>query len=394
MSDARDENLIEREAPRRSVEAGAVRGERSISPVGASSGMTGKALAVAALTGAGLLFLATTWGHDKPKKPATAPQPARQTVAFEPARPDQMPPSLATTGQSGQPGAAAVGPDGQVVPAIQPGAAGSAPTSSSQMTPAQKAAALMESARRAPLTAYAANQGPGLPGEAGTGLLPAVGDVVPTAAAASEPSELDRLRRGSTIAMARATQLPDRNFLITAGTNIPCILQTAMDTSAPGYVTCLIPNDVYSDNGSVVLMEKGTKVLGEYHSGMTQGQNRLFVLWDRAVTPKGVAIALASPASDSLGRAGFDGAIDTQFWKRFGGALLFSIVDDASNIASQHLANGELNYTTTVPSQAASIALQNSINIGPILRKNQGSEVSILVAQDFNFSGVYGLHPR
>ena len=97
-----------------------------------------------------------------------------------------------------------------------------------------------------------------------------------------------------------------------------------MDSTTPGYVTCLVPRDVYSDNGAVVLMEKGTRVLGEYRAGLRQGQRRLFVLWTRAVTPDGVAIALASPAADALGRAGFDGEIDTHFWERFGGALLLS----------------------------------------------------------------------
>lgn len=70
-------------------------------------------------------------------------------------------------------------------------------------------------------------------------------------------------------------------------------------------------------NSAVVLMEKGTRVLGEYRSGMRQGQHRLFVLWTRAVTPAGVAVGLASPAADPLGRAGFDGALDTHFWDRF-----------------------------------------------------------------------------
>ena len=43
---------------------------------------------------------------------------------------------------------------------------------------------------------------------------------------------------------------------------------------------------------------------------------------------------------------------------------------------------------------AAGIAVQNSINIPPSLRKAQGAEVSIFVAQDFDFPGVYGLRSR
>ena len=61
----------------------------------------------------------------------------------------------------------------------------------------------------------------------------------------------------------------------------------------------------------------------------------MFVLWSRAKTPTGVVVTLASPATDSLGRAGFDGEIDTHFFERFGGALLLSIVADGSQIASR-----------------------------------------------------------
>jgi type IV secretion system protein VirB10 len=220
---------------------------------------------------------------------------------------------------------------------------------------------------------------------------PALAETVPAILPAPPATELDQLRRGSTLGQARASRLPDRNFLIVAGSAIPCLLQTAMDTATPGYVTCLIPRDVLSDNGAVVLLEKGTRVLGESHSALRQGQTRLFVLWTRAVTPAGVAIRLESPAADALGRAGFDGQLDTHFWDRFGGALLLSIVDGgAAALTGRDATQG----TTHLPSDAAAVALQNSVNIPPSLRKAQGAEVSIFVAQDFDFSGVYGLQAR
>jgi type IV secretion system protein VirB10 len=224
------------------------------------------------------------------------------------------------------------------------------------------------------------------------GLLSSGGPVPALESAVSgAATELDQLRRGSAIGLARASRLPNRNFLIVAGSSIPCLLQTAMDTATPGYVSCVIPRDVYSDNGAVVLLEKGAKVLGEYRSSLKQGQSRLFVLWTRAVTPAGVAIRLESPAADALGRAGFDGDLDTHFWDRFGGALLLSIVDDGSYA----LAGGAgQSNTARVPSDAAAVALQNSIAVPPSLRKAQGAEVSIFVAQDFDFSAVYGLKAR
>ncbi len=372
---------------------GAATADRTISPVsGRLGGFGAKAATLAGLlAGCGVFIFATL--HHAPVKSKTPLQPASQVVAFEPAKQDPAPvpaPTLAAPGL-GAPTLDPSSPTGTPaqVPALQPAVAqGSAQTSaqSAAQAAAQARAAQIQAIRSAPILAFSQSVSsstlPSLDGSA----------VKIEATAAHSPTELDQLRQGSSIGMARARRLPDRSFLITAGAEIPCTLQTAMDTQTPGYVSCLIGSDVYSDNGAVVLMEKGSKVLGEYHSGIKQGQSRLFVLWTRVVTPGGVAIGLASPASDALGRAGFDGDVDKHFWARFGGALLLSIVDDtAAAVASRADTNGE---TVRVPSDAAGIALQNSINIPPSLKKPQGAQVSIFAAQDLDFSSVYALKAR
>ena len=272
---------------------------------------------------------------------------------------------------------------GQTAPAV-----GSAQPQPSQQSPAQ---VLREAARRSSLIAYGGERDGGQPSDAGTGGgTGGAGSVPPSA---REPTNLETLRRGSVIGQAQARLLPDRNFLVTAGTFIPCVLQTAMDSSQPGFVTCIIPRNVYSDNGRVVLMEKGTKVFGEYQGGLNRGQYRLFVLWNRAVTPRGIAIDVASPATDALGRSGADGRVNNFFWQRFGTALLFSLVEDAATVGTQAVGNQGAN-TTRVPSDAASTILQQNGEIKPVLRKNQGEDVGITVAQDFDFSSVYGLALR
>lgn len=209
------------------------------------------------------------------------------------------------------------------------------------------------------------------------------------AGALPQQTGLDAAIQTSTIRRIGAGQLTDRNFLVTAGTMIPCVMQTAIDTTQVGLVSCIVSRTVLSDNGNVVLLEKGTKVLGQYQGGIQQGQARLFISWNRAVTPKGVAINLASPAADPLGRSGLDGQTETFFWKRFGGSLLLSVLGDLSAIASNAVTDAD--ETTNVPNRAAEVALQNTINIQPILTVSQGKEVTIFVANDLDFSTVYRL---
>src|SRR3546814_21116832 len=112
----------------------------------------------------------------------------------------------------------------------------------------------------------------------------------------------------------------------------------------------------------------------------------------RAVVPQVVGSCRGWPWGVALGRAGLAGAGDSFFWARFGGALLLSLVDEAAYIAGQAASsgNGNLNNVTRAPSEGAAIALQNNINIRPVLKKNQGEEVGIFVAKDFNFADEIG----
>jgi type IV secretion system protein VirB10 len=214
----------------------------------------------------------------------------------------------------------------------------------------------------------------------------------PEKAAPTPESELVSRLHATILDGTKATVLPHPEFTLTMGTLIPCVLQTAMDSSAPGIVTCVTQQDVLGSTGSVVLMEKGTRIVGEYSSQMHQGQNRMFVLWNRAETPNHVVITLGSPASDALGRAGFDGQVDTHFWARFGGALMLTFVDGAfgaaTSVASQH-GGTFLNFGSG--EGAATEALRNTINIPPTLRKDQGEAVAVMAARDLDFSDVYSL---
>lgn len=351
--------------------------DRGVSPIaGRLGGRQGRMITLAALAAGCGVFLFATWdrGDARERKSPAADQPARQGAPFEPARRPEPPPLV---GDAEGLHAAPPAVEGETLPAIEPSHDNGTPPAADQRR------ALAESARRAPLLAYSRT---GRASPAADHATP-----LPTTDPRNATS-LDALRRLSPIGEARAGFLPDRNLLITAGTSLPCVLQTAMDSATPGYVSCLVSHDVYSDNGTVVLMERGTRVLGEYRGGLETGRRRLFVLWTRAVTPTGVAVALASPAADALGRSGFDGEIDTRFWDRFGGALLLSIVDDGVYAAVGR--GQDFQSSARVPSDAAAIALQNSVAIPPTLRKAQGSEVSIFVAQDLNFAGVYRLRPR
>ncbi|WP_455479332.1 type IV secretion system protein VirB10 [Bartonella sp. B23] len=197
---------------------------------------------------------------------------------------------------------------------------------------------------------------------------------------------------------SRAVQLRNRDLLITQGTQIDCTLETKIITSQPGMTTCHLTRDVYSTSGRVVLLDRGSKVVGFYQSGLQQGQARVFVQWSRIETPSGIVVNLDSPGTGPLGEAGIGGWVDTHFWQRFGGAIMVSIIGDfgewvKSKIGQKNKEQKQSQGMQNAESVVTDI-LQNSINIVPTLYKNQGERVNIFVARDLDFSNVYSLVAR
>lgn len=199
--------------------------------------------------------------------------------------------------------------------------------------------------------------------------------------------------RAPRLRSSRAALMGDLRFIVPEGTSISCVLETALQSDQPGFTTCVIPHDVWSANNQVVLLEAGTKVIGQYRGGLTLGQTRLHVLWTSARTPMGVRVELDSPGTDGLGRAGFGGEVDNHFRERFSSAILRSIVADASALGSQQLqAQGiKANSSSGAGNNAAGLATEESSAIKPTLHKNQGEVVSIYVARDLDMSSVYGV---
>jgi type IV secretion system protein VirB10 len=135
----------------------------------------------------------------------------------------------------------------------------------------------------------------------------------PPGADLKEPGELSALVRPSVTTAVRAQVLPTQRLLLPKGAFLDCTLETAIDSTLPGMTTCVMATDTFGVDGQVVLLERGTKLVGETRGQVQQGSARVFVLWDEARTPAGVIVPLASPGADELGRSGLPGSVDRHF---------------------------------------------------------------------------------
>lgn len=211
-------------------------------------------------------------------------------------------------------------------------------------------------------------------------------------------------------AQASAAQLGDRSFVLARGSWIPCILETQLDTTVAGNTTCVVPEDVYSDDGKALLIEKGSRSFGSFGGTLKVGDKRIAGMWSRIKTTRGVVIDVESPGADGVGTTGMGGYVDNHWVDRIGAAVLLSFIEDGlayavaerQNQQSQaNSSNSNSGYSSTnvyMPNNAVGSTrrlsekiLDSTINIPPTLYKNRGDRIAIFVNRDLWFDSTYKL---
>lgn len=229
-------------------------------------------------------------------------------------------------------------------------------------------------------------------------------------AAAGDGDALGNKLQATAVSGVSAQRMMHRDYMISAGSMIDCGLETKFNSTVVGMLTCNVTRDIYSSSGRVVLIDRGSRIIGQYQGGLQQGQARVFVLWTRVETPRGIIMNIDSPAASALGESGMTGRVNNHFWKRFGGAMLVSVIDGLGkalgNAAANSLndkidkaldnenATNNFNTMGQSSSDVASTIIENTINIPPTMIKHQGDRVNVYVARDLDFSNVYRLEQK
>ena len=295
-------------------------------------------------------------------------------------------------GLSGQRTAApaALAPAAATVVDVKPGAVAIPPEALTQVPGAMPAPTLVPGQGPIPLgePAVAPTILPGAIANPNTAPTLVVDSTSGAAAASSSVLPVggnDDVFGGSSSEVAKATRMRNPGQTVSQGTLIPAVLETALNSDLPGYVRAVVSSDIRSFDGSRVLVPRSSRLIGQYKSGVANGQTRAYVMWTRLIRPDGVSVALASPAVDETGQTGLTGKVDSHFMKRFGSALLLSIVGTASTISS-----GGSAMILSGGQSAASVAASQSGQIPPTIRVRQGQPIRVFTAKDLDFSTVAG----
>lgn len=192
-----------------------------------------------------------------------------------------------------------------------------------------------------------------------------------------------------------ATRVAHPEYAILSGEFLHAVLETAINSDLPGMVRAIVSKPVYAYTSNLPLIPAGSRLIGQYSSTVLQGQNRVFVIWNRVILPNGISAQINSPGVDALGVAG-QGAddVNTHFFARFGQASLLSMIGaGASNygVGPEDPYNSSASYRMAIAQsfqQSAQQSLQSSLQIKPTITIHQGAEINVFVARDIDFYAV------
>ena len=186
--------------------------------------------------------------------------------------------------------------------------------------------------------------------------------------------------------VTQAEVIANPSNTIVQGTMIQAVMETALDSSLPGQTRAVVSEDVFSFDGSRLLIPRGARLIGRYRSGVDIAQRRVTIAWDRIILPMGQTIQISSFGGDELGRSGVTGFVDTRFDERFGSAALISLISAAPNAAAASVQNettaSVLEDVGNNLADATDSVIGDYLSIGPVIYVDQGARVTVMVDRD------------
>lgn len=169
---------------------------------------------------------------------------------------------------------------------------------------------------------------------------------------------------------------PDSNTVL-AGTVIPAMLVTGINTDTPGQVYAQTMADVYNLSGDTILIPAGSKILGSYGSdSQNAGQTgRVNVTFDTLVLPDGGSWSIGNSmvAMDGAGYTGIAGQVHRHTGSNFMKGLWNSAMTALSSAAADRVTFDASALTAVTQAQA------------PTTTVDPGYTFSVYVTQNIAF---------
>ncbi len=392
-----------------------------------SKNLKGALAVLGGLAGVGIVIGVMSAGQHAGPKPESAdaarvgqtkPDVDAMEQAADKAR--QAQDAVATGGDSSNPRVSARSDKAAAPAAVQAG-----PASGAQLTPAQKYHQWLEEQRYknlegAMLAAQSARlaktvpegavpQGAQRPDQPGAAAAPS-GDLgstlqnalaglqQPRGAAAGQPQGqgaqqqnkaflADQSKTGDGGYLPASVQPPRARRELFAGSVIPAVLVTGINSDLPGSISAQVRETVYDSlDPDVVLVPQGTRLTGKYSSDVAYGQRRVLVAWNQVIFPNGSTIDLKGmEGTDGQGQAGFRDLVDNHYMRIFGSAILMSLLSAGAQLSQPQNSNM---LTTPSAGQEAAAAMGQELNmVGQnLLNRNLNIQPTLIIRPGYTFN--------
>jgi type IV secretion system protein VirB10 len=192
-------------------------------------------------------------------------------------------------------------------------------------------------------------------------------------------------------------------YELKAGTLIPGILITGINSDLPGSVIAQVSENVWDTAaGKYVLIPKGTRILGVYDSRVTFGQRRVLLVWNRLIFPNGTTLNIAgSPGVDQAGYSGLSGKVDEHWGTMLKSALFASVFVAGAEILYDRdtVRDNENKSPRDAAAESAAGAIldmgtklmNRAVDIQPTITIRPGKKMAIFVQRDVVFPFPYEL---
>lgn len=180
---------------------------------------------------------------------------------------------------------------------------------------------------------------------------------------------------------------PVSPYQVMAGTIIPASLITGLNSDLPGSVLAQVTQPIFDTvTAEHLLIPQGARLMGRYDNGVSFGQERALVVWDRIIFPDGSSVQIdALPGADRSGYAGLSDKTDHHWGRVFTAAGLASLLAVGTELSAQNdneIADAIRSGLQDTAGQAGERAVSRNLDVQPTIKVRAGWPVRVIVTKD------------
>ncbi|MBF6569368.1 MAG: hypothetical protein IVW54_10910 [Candidatus Binataceae bacterium] len=205
---------------------------------------------------------------------------------------------------------------------------------------------------------------------------------------------------------------PTSPFTVMAGSVIPAVLVSGINSDLPGPILAQVSQSVFdSASGRSLLIPQGSRLIGAYSNASTYGQQRVRIAWQRLIFPNTASMDLPQmPGADQAGFAGFTDQVNNHYLATFGTAAVMSLISAGQMVGQMATFGGGAGYGaygyyqpnqwamasgmagSSASGQVGSLGQQmlgNGMNRPATIEIRPGYQFNVMVTEDLAFPGAY-----